>query len=252
MYTVYKHTTPSGKVYIGITKKKPEHRWENGSGYKKNKHFYRAILKYRWENIKHEILETGLTKEQACAKEIELIAKYDSTNPDKGYNQSTGGECGTLGTHHSDETRRKQSESLKRAYLDPELRRKIGESHKGVNNPWYGKHHSAETRQKISESLKGRIAWNKGQKGVQHYHYSSDTRLKMSESRKGTHLSIETRKKIGESRKKTVICVETGALYSSITEAAESIGVSFKTISNVLHGRQKTAGGYHWKYAEKQ
>lgn len=102
----------------------------------------------------------------------------------------------------------------------------------------------------MSEALKGRIAWNKGQKGVQHYHYSSDTRLKMSESRKGTHLSIETRKKIGESRKKTVICVETGALYSSITEAAESIGVSFKTISNVLRGRSKTAGGYHWKYAE--
>lgn len=24
MYTVYKHTTPSGKVYIGITKQKPE------------------------------------------------------------------------------------------------------------------------------------------------------------------------------------------------------------------------------------
>lgn len=25
LYTVYKHTSPSGKVYIGITSKKPEH-----------------------------------------------------------------------------------------------------------------------------------------------------------------------------------------------------------------------------------
>lgn len=33
-YTVYKHTSPSGKVYIGITKKKPEYRWNHGRGYK--------------------------------------------------------------------------------------------------------------------------------------------------------------------------------------------------------------------------
>lgn len=39
MYTVYKHTTPSGKVYVGITKQKPEQRWDNGNGYKKNEHF---------------------------------------------------------------------------------------------------------------------------------------------------------------------------------------------------------------------
>lgn len=31
MYTVYKHTTPSGKVYIGITGQKPERRWQNGN-----------------------------------------------------------------------------------------------------------------------------------------------------------------------------------------------------------------------------
>ena len=55
MYVVYKHTTPSGKVYIGITGLKPERRWRNGNGYKDNEHFYRAILKYGWDNIKHEI-----------------------------------------------------------------------------------------------------------------------------------------------------------------------------------------------------
>lgn len=26
-YTVYKHTSPSGKCYIGITLTKPEYRW---------------------------------------------------------------------------------------------------------------------------------------------------------------------------------------------------------------------------------
>ena len=41
-YLVYKHTTPSGKVYIGITKRKAEERWLEGRGYKYNKHFSSA------------------------------------------------------------------------------------------------------------------------------------------------------------------------------------------------------------------
>lgn len=32
-YCVYKHTSPSGKVYVGITKLKPKYRWNNGKGY---------------------------------------------------------------------------------------------------------------------------------------------------------------------------------------------------------------------------
>lgn len=61
MYVVYKHTTPSGKVYVGITGQKPARRWQNGYGYKDNEHFYRAIRKYGWENIKHEIVCAGLS-----------------------------------------------------------------------------------------------------------------------------------------------------------------------------------------------
>ena len=65
MYTVYKHTCPNGKVYIGITKQKPERRWGiNGRGYKENEYFYRAIQKYGWQNIKHEIIAEGLTEEE--------------------------------------------------------------------------------------------------------------------------------------------------------------------------------------------
>lgn len=247
-YMVYKHTAPNGKVYIGITKQKPEKRWDNGNGYKNNKHFYRAIRMYDWKNIKHDILETGLTKEQACDKEIELIAKYDSANPDKGYNNSTGGECSALGVHKSAETRQKISESLKCIYLNPELRRKMSEINKGANNPNYGKHFSAERRQKISESNK-------------RAYLNPELRRKVGEANKGAnshnygkHLSAETRRKIGEANKgkntKAVICVEMGTLYSSVTEAAKSIGVTHGAISMAVRGIRKTAGGYHWKYVE--
>lgn len=32
-YTVYMHTTPNGKRYIGITAQTVERRWQNGYGY---------------------------------------------------------------------------------------------------------------------------------------------------------------------------------------------------------------------------
>ena len=62
-YTVYKHTSPSGKVYIGITSIDPAKRWKQG--YSHNKHFSMAIKKYGWENIKSEIIASGLTKKRS-------------------------------------------------------------------------------------------------------------------------------------------------------------------------------------------
>ena len=37
---------------------KPELRWgHNGYKYKDNNHFYRAIQKYGWDNIEHQVIE---------------------------------------------------------------------------------------------------------------------------------------------------------------------------------------------------
>ena len=261
MYTVYKHTAPNGKVYIGITGQKPEYRWDKGNGYKDNPHFYSAILKYGWENIRREIVDDGLTKEQARDLEIELIAKCHATDPRYGYNNSTRGDCGMLGVHqgaetqkgsngsmcgkhHSAETRRKLSEANKGKHLSAEHRREIGEANKG-------KHPSPETRRKLSESHKGK-------------HLRHETRVKIGEAKKGqipwnkgAHLSVETRRKMSDAHKgktaywnkKAVICAETGTVYSSIAEAAESIGVTKSGITKVLHGIYKTSGGFHWRYA---
>lgn len=90
-YYVYKHTTPANKVYIGITCINPSHRWNNGKGYQLQL-FGKAVDKYGWNNIKHEILFDSLTKEEAEQKEIELIAFYKSNQKEYGYNVSSGGE----------------------------------------------------------------------------------------------------------------------------------------------------------------
>lgn len=103
-YCIYKHTCPNGKVYIGITGGNPLDRWKSGKGYENNLHFYRAILKYGWDNIKHEILLDSLTQKEAAHYETELIAAYESTNPQFGYNISCGGEIGRKGIKQSKES----------------------------------------------------------------------------------------------------------------------------------------------------
>ena len=95
-FYVYRHTSPNGMIYIGITKQDPQKRWANGKGYSYNTHFNNAILKYGWENFTHEILYCGLTREEACQKEKELISYYKSNNRKFGYNITEGGTVGAI------------------------------------------------------------------------------------------------------------------------------------------------------------
>lgn len=108
-YTIYKHTNKTnGKCYIGQTKQTDlTRRWTGGSGYRETPHFSRAIKKYGWSGFTHEILETGLTKEQADEKEIYYIKLYKSTEQDHGYNIREGGHnCGTLSPEGREKIRR--------------------------------------------------------------------------------------------------------------------------------------------------
>lgn len=109
-YVVYIHTAPNGKRYVGITSQNIRRRWRNGAGYKNNEYFTRAILKYGWDNFTHEIVAQGLTQEEAEKKEVELIAKYDSANPQKGFNIDLGGN--STGKR-SESTKKKLSEYFK-------------------------------------------------------------------------------------------------------------------------------------------
>lgn len=146
-YKVYMHTSPSNKVYIGITKQKPEYRWRKGKKYTENKHFTRAIEKYGWDNFTHEILFDNLTKEEAKLMEKFYIAIYDSTNQNKGYNITLGGDGGN-GHQVTEEQKTKISQALSG---------RKGISRYGEDNPMYGKHHNNETKKKISKANKGKI-----------------------------------------------------------------------------------------------
>ncbi len=112
-FIVYKHRNLlNNKVYIGITCKTPNQRWQNGEGYRENHHFYNAIQKYGWnEGFEHIVLANNLSQSEAEKKEISLIAKYDSSNPEKGYNRNLGGH---YAGQHSIATKKKISEIQKK------------------------------------------------------------------------------------------------------------------------------------------
>lgn len=55
----------------------------------------------------------------------------------------------------------------------------------------------------------------------------------------------QTKKRLGYNSK-AIECVETGKIYSGIAEAKRETGIT--TIGDNLAGRQKSAGGLHWKY----
>lgn len=133
-YCVYQHITPCGKSYVGVTRQEPKQRFQNGNGYRHNDYFYKAILKYGWDNIEHKIIARGLTKEEAEHAEIALISKIHSNNKLCGYNITSGGEC--IGKH-SEESKQKMRERLtgrksSRAgvVVTDETRRRMSESAK--------------------------------------------------------------------------------------------------------------------------
>lgn len=153
MYKVYRHTSPSGKVYIGITKLKLQARWKNGNGYKTSPYFYRAIQKYGWDSFKHEVLFDNLNEISAKCIEVDLIYYYKQLGIS--YNNTDGGE-GNTGNHKPKSTEHK---------LKISISNQGKHNHIGINNPHFNKPVSEETRNKISNANKGKTAWNKGLTG---------------------------------------------------------------------------------------
>jgi len=281
-YCVYVHTNKiNGKKYVGQTSMGIEKRWgKNGVGYLgkingkyRQTLFARAILKYGWDNFQHEVIENNLTKEDADSLEKSLIKKLNTTNSKYGYNCKEGGSNGK----HSEESKRKMSETHKKIKVSEETRMKISESNKGrivteetrkkiskalsgENNPMYGRQLSEEHRKKISYANKGRVP-------------SDEERRKMSEAAKGEnnhfygrHHSEETKRKMSESRMGKLI----GAKHSSsirvvqydlqgcllkiwdcIRDAERELMISKGNISKCCRGKTKTAGGFIWKYYDE-
>lgn len=157
MYTIYCHIFPNKKRYIGLTKTSLRVRWENGKKYKTCPLVNRAINKYGWENINHEILGEYETKQEAEIMERIYIIQYKTNDPKYGYNILPGGDVA------SNE-------------ITDDMRIKLG-------NGWRGKHRTEEEKELISQGVK-RTFTRKESNGHFGMHHSNEAREKMSKSHK--------------------------------------------------------------------
>lgn len=239
-YCVYCHTNKiNNKAYIGITCKDVNVRWrKDGKGYKSSPYFWRAIQKYGWDNFEHIILFENLTREEACKREVLLIALFNTQDSNFGYNISKGGDYSLAGVPLSEEHKRKISESKKGKTgfkRTQETKLKLSQSKLGALNPMYGKH----------------IVW------------SDDTKEKIRKSKLG-ELNPMYGKSGAENPASIPICQcdidwNVIALFWGTHEAERATGVRAGNISSVCTQTptnkgyiRHTAGGYRWRYATKE
>mgnify|MGYP002524503289 CR=1 FL=1 len=227
-WTVYRHISPSGNVYIGITSQSNIHkRWKYGTGYNSCICFERVIKKYGWKNIRHEILFTGLTEEKAKYLEIELIRHYKGLGIS--YNLANGGQ-GWLGLHHSEESKRKMRLAKLGKKQPSEVVEKRAAAMRGKPCPARGVPKTLEQRKQMSQQRKGKKT---------NYHISKEELSKrFKEAQKGvTSISVYQYNIDGTFVTK----------YDSMSDAARAIGGKPYHISECCNGKLKTSKGYIWR-----
>jgi group I intron endonuclease len=141
---IYKHTSPSGKSYIGKSLATKGKRWKDhiiaayDAKYKEYDYpLQRAIRKYGEDSFETEILEDNIPVELLAETEVAYIEKYDTFY--NGYNQTKGGE-GTTG-ERSPEAKEAIAKANKERIWTEEMKDKIRESCSGAKGskfvPWF-------------------------------------------------------------------------------------------------------------------
>jgi predicted GIY-YIG superfamily endonuclease len=145
-WIVYCHThNESGRRYIGITSQTMEKRWNqhvSKAQYSKGGrwHFPNVIRKYGKDAFSHEVLGKNLTLKEANDLEKEYILKYDTRNPEKGFNTAEGGGSQPHPIRKNPwddpEYRAKVSLAAKNRWKDPIIRAKnLAAIKAGLNTP---------------------------------------------------------------------------------------------------------------------
>ena len=236
MYIIYKYTNVvNGKVYIGQTSKALKERAQAcGRNYRECRRFYNAIQKYSWDAFVPEVIEIVSTVDEANEREIYYISKYNSTDENYGYNLAQGGNNKTM----LPESKKLISDKAVVRYKNK------------AANPMYGKKHAEHTLE--LQRLK-KIGANNPMYGTKWTSAQRD-----HSGCRGMHLNISDARR-DELRKHGVLigktvglrpvrCVEDGTEFVSITDAANTYGVSKSTICGHLTGKQKSCCGKHFEY----
>lgn len=274
-YSVYKHTCPNSKVYIGITRCRVADRWKNGLGYEYQV-FGRAVRKYGWENITHEVLYENLTEDEAKRLEQELIKEFDSKNPEHGYNRTDGGD-GVKGYEYTEEVLDKMRQHANRMWANPETREKLLKHLKEVSKNNIGRKRSEKSIRTTIERLSIKVdQYDKDGNFIQTFDSMMDAARSVNKDCNsaivacckgkkksycgfiwkyhGDELTKEELEWINRSdlpKKPIVMCDDEWneiKRFPGFHDAGRELGINYRSIfSAVKTGRH--CNGYKWRYA---
>ena len=233
-WIIYMYTFPSGKRYIGKTKRTLSERQKyNFTGYENCTVLWKAIQKYGVENIQQEILfENDMADEYASRLEQICILLFKTncnkfSNPKFGYNLTDGGD-GMTGWHPSTERLKVLQAQM---YEFAEKRR--------------GTHPSEETRKKQSEAKKGKTG----------HPMTEDMKKKLSLANSNETMSDETRVRRAtayEEKKKPIVATnkQTGEriIFNSMQDVAKFFHVGSPTVTRWCKKLRKPSVDYDFDY----
>lgn len=223
MYTIYKlWNEVNDKLYIGQTTNLSK-RGRGGAGYLGCPHLYHAIKKYGWEKFHYEILVEASTQEEANILEKHYIKKYDTTNPEKGYNLSLGGNVRTT----NDETKEKISNSVKKLWKNSSYREHMS---KRLKESWTPERREKQ-KQQIQKMRENTNFQEKAQQGYQKWLGNLT-----EDERKNYYM-----KRVSGRRKK-VICLTTMEIFNSMKEACDKYHLDNGSLTKVCQGKLKHTG----------
>ncbi len=262
-WSVYMHTVPAeingcgfDKYYIGVTSKQPKERWENGKGYR-TQAFYNAIIKYGWNNIRHDVVATNMAKNDALDLERLLIFLYKTTDKVHGYNVALGGQ----GDDMTDDTIAKLSAISKANWENPIYVEKVKSNLKrGADNHKSKKivllntkevfecEMNAMKKYGVAQSVIGKYCRRKsicekkdanGNNLV--FRWYSDF-IKMSEEEIQEEIKHDTMYCNRTKHKKPVVCVNTGEVFDYLFEAQNKYSVNRDSITGCCKGTKRYGG----------
>lgn len=224
----------NNKIYIGKSLENNPNYF--GSGLSINN----AIKKYGKHNFEKVIIETCENESILNDREKYWIEKLNTTNRKIGYNIAQGGNGGNTRLGYGEEELNKYYNKLSSSVQNSEKYKKSVEMKRGKKRP----EHSIKMKDLYRTGKI--IPWNIG------VETKEETKLKISKKNLGKKLSEEAKNKISESKYVGVVMMdkENNAIteFDSIKSASLKMNINRCCISDCINGRQKTAGGYKWKF----
>lgn len=283
---IYVITSPSGSIYVGSSMN-VKARWYGHRGeLRRGKHhcvpLQRAAEKYGIENLRFEFVASC---SRESLRDLEQIV-IDAVKPEYNSSKSTYEALSGLwqDPEFRERNRSRVGAQMRRLQEDPAFKAKqAAAASKSLtaqfDDPDFRAKHRAAIVKTIAKvnadpALKEKAARARRQR------WASDPELRARHSKTVGDItraryadpvkSAKTRKATSEAMKrlradpvaraknvaavrarhcKKIICVETGVIYESVTAASAAIGVNAGSISEAARGKQKSSGGFTWRFA---